>query len=36
MDRQTRKVMTLNKEFHPKSDIDRFYVPKSKERERST
>ena len=30
MDRQTRKIMTMNKEFHPKSDVDRLYVPRSK------
>ena len=22
MDRKTREIMTMNKEFHPKSDID--------------
>ena len=26
MDRKTRKIMTMNKEFHPKSDVDRLYV----------
>ena len=26
MDRKTRKVMTMNKEFHPRSDIARLYV----------
>ena len=30
MDRKTRKIMTINKEFHPKSDIVRLYVPRSK------
>ena len=30
MDRKTRKIMTINKEFHPKSDIDRLYVPRRK------
>ena len=30
MDRKTRKIMTINEEFHPKSDIDRLYVPRSK------
>ena len=30
MDRKTRKIMTLNKEFHPKSDVDRLYVTQSK------
>ena len=33
MDRQTRKIMTMNKEFHPKSDVDRLYVPRSREGE---
>ena len=26
MDRKTRKIMTINKEFHPKSDVDRLYI----------
>ena len=26
IDRKTRKVLTLNKELHPRSDVDRFYV----------
>ena len=26
IDRKTRKVMTMNKEVHLKSDIDRFYI----------
>ena len=26
IDRKTRKVMTLNKELHSRSDVDRFYV----------
>ena len=30
MDRKTRKIMTINKEFHPKSNINRLYVPRSK------
>ena len=30
MDRETRKTMTINKEFHPKSDVDRLYVTRSK------
>ena len=30
MDRKTRKILTINKEFHPKSDIDRLYVPRKK------
>ena len=25
-DGKTRKVLTLNKEFHPRSDVDRLYV----------
>ncbi|XP_063592543.1 uncharacterized protein LOC134769733 [Penaeus indicus] len=29
MDRKTRKIMTMN-EFHPKSDVDRLYVTRSK------
>ena len=31
MDRQTRKIMTMNKEFHPKSDVDRLYVQEIRE-----
>ena len=31
MDRKTRKIFMINKEFHPKSDIDRLYVPRKKE-----
>ena len=30
MDRKTRKVMTMNKEFHPKSDTARLYVSRKK------
>ena len=30
MDRKTRKIMMINKEFHPKSDVDRLYVTRSK------
>ena len=30
MDRKTRKIMTINKEFHPKSDVDRLYISRSK------
>ena len=30
MDRKTRKIMTMNTEFHPKSDVDRLYVTRSK------
>ena len=30
MDRKTRKVMTINKEFHPKSDTARLYVSRKK------
>ena len=29
MDGKTRKIMTMNKEFHPKSDVDRLYVARS-------
>ena len=28
INRKTRKVLTLNKELHPRSDIDRLYVSK--------
>ena len=31
IDRKTLKIMTTNKEFHPKSDIDRLYVLRSKD-----
>ena len=30
MDRKTRKMMKIDKEFHPKSDVDRLYVTRSK------
>ena len=30
MDRKTRKIMTINKELHPKSDVDRLYISRSK------
>ena len=30
MDRKTRKAMTMNKEFHPKSDTARLYVSRKK------
>ena len=30
LDRKTRKIMTINKEFHPKSDVDCLYVTGSK------
>ena len=30
MDRKTRKVMTMNKEFHPKSDTARLYVSRKR------
>ena len=30
MDRKTRKIMAINKEFHPKSDVDRLYISRSK------
>ena len=26
MDRMTRKILTMNGAFHPKSDVDRLYV----------
>ena len=26
IDRKTRKVMTMNKELHPRSDVDRLHV----------
>ena len=29
MDKKARKIMTINKELHAKSDIDRLYVPRS-------
>lgn len=30
MDRKTRKIMTVIKEFHLKSDVDRLYISRSK------
>ena len=30
MDRKTRKIMKINEKFHPKSDVDRLYVTRSK------
>ena len=30
MDRKIRKIMKINKKFHPKSDVDRLYVTRSK------
>ena len=30
IDRKSRKVMTMNKELHPKSDVARIYVPRKK------
>lgn len=30
MDRKTRKVMTVNKEPHPRSDTARIYVPRKR------
>ena len=30
MDRKIRKIMTINKEFYPKSDVDRIYISLSK------
>ena len=30
MDRKTRKVMTMNKELHPKSDSAKIYVPRKR------
>ena len=32
MDRRTRKIVTINEEFHPKGDKDRLYVSRSKGR----
>ncbi|XP_047475423.1 uncharacterized protein LOC125029527 [Penaeus chinensis] len=28
MDRKTRKIMTMNRMYHPQSDIDRLYIPR--------
>ena len=30
LDRKSRKIMTMNKELHPRSDIARIYVPRKK------
>ena len=30
MDRKTRKLLTCNRMLHPKSDVDRLYLPRSK------
>ena len=30
MDRKTRKLMTIHGALHPKSDVDRIYVPRGK------
>lgn len=30
LDRQTQKIMTMNGALHPKSDIDRLYVARSR------
>ena len=30
MDRKTRKLMTIYRALHPKSDVDRIYVPRGK------
>ena len=31
IDRKSRKIMTINKELHPRSDVARTYVPRKKE-----
>ena len=28
MDRKTRKIMTMNRMYHPQSDVDRLYIPR--------
>ena len=28
IDRKTRKVISMNKELHPRGDVDRLYVPR--------
>ena len=33
IDRKSRKIMTMNKELHPRSDVARIYVPRKKEEE---
>ena len=30
IDRKTRKIMTMNKELHPRSNVARIYVPRKK------
>ena len=30
IDLKTRKIMTINMEFHPRSDVDRLYISRSK------
>ena len=30
LDRKTRKMMTLHVALHPKSDVDRLYLPRQK------
>ena len=30
IDRKVRKIMTMNKELHPRSDVTRIYVPRKK------
>ena len=30
IDRKSRKIMTMNKELHPRSDVARIYVPRKK------
>ena len=30
IDRKFRKIMTMNKELHPRSDVTRIYVPRKK------
>ena len=30
MDRRTRKLLTCNRMLHPKSDVDRLYLPRRK------
>ena len=32
IDRKSRKIMTMNKELHPRSDVARIYVPREKGR----
>ena len=30
IDRESRKIMAMNKELHPRSDLARIYVPRKK------